>query len=370
LPADTLRVLIAPTAYKGTLSPCAVAGAIAAGARQSGRRLQLTIAPVADGGDGTVEALHQCLGGDLFEETVLGALGGKQTARWLRLPAVAVIELASACGIAGIARESLSPLYAHTYGLGQVIRRCLAGGERKLVVTVGGSASTDGGTGALRALGARFLDAAGCELPPGGGPLVDLHHCDLSALVRLQPLTELAVATDVQNPLLGDNGAAFVFGPQKGANRFQCLLLEQGLARLADLMEQATGSSRRNEPGAGAAGGAAFGLACALGARIIPGFQWIAGLMDLKEKVSACDLVIGGEGKLDRQLSMGKAVGELAGMCRQAGKPLWVLAAAVEPGVDWRAYGIEKAVAVPRRGEMVDREDLSGAARQLLLELP
>jgi len=360
-----LRVLIAPTAYKRTLSPGQVAAAIAEGVKNSGSTMTVVLLPLADGGDGTVEALHLTLGGQVHALEVSGPLEQRVMARWLKLPALAVVELASACGMALLPPAKLAPLEAHTAGLGEVVRHCLRRGEASVVVTVGGSASTDGGSGALRAMGARFLDAGGRELPPGGGSLLELHRCDLTGLTWLDSGVRIRVATDVNNPLLGPTGAAAIYAPQKGATQLQVVMLERGLKRLADCLEEATGRHLREAAGSGAAGGTAFGLACALGAEIIPGFKWVAELTHLEEMVASCDLVVSGEGKLDEQSFQGKVIGELAAICSKLGRRLWLIPATADPAIIEHELGIERIMPAAEPGQVATAADVARSARAL-----
>ncbi|MBI4533972.1 MAG: glycerate kinase [Candidatus Melainabacteria bacterium] len=363
------KILIAPTAFKGTLTPSEVAQAIACGITESGYPAQLILTPVADGGDGTIDALHMALGGKIRTLEVTGPVGQPVMANWLCLPNLTVIELASASGLTLIGSSNLAPLEAHTLGTGQVLRQCLSEGKTNIVVTVGGSASTDGGTGLLRALGARFLNIAGQELSLGGGSLINLSTCDLTHLMARADATFISVATDVKSPLLGKNGAAYMFAPQKGANAQEVLLLERGLNRLADVLESLTLTSVRNAPGAGAAGGTAFGLACVLGANIVPGFAWVAELVQLDEKLKECDLVISAEGKLDKQSAFGKVVGELAVRCARLGRRLWVLAAVVEPGIQEKLAELNKILPVARQGQIATAADLTNTVRDLFREM-
>jgi glycerate 2-kinase len=216
---------------------------------------------------------------------------------------------------------------------------CLERGMKDVVICVGGSASTDGGAGLLSALGARFLDRDGNPLVPGGGALLQIASCDLHMLARWSEV-RFRVATDVISPLLGVSGAAEVFAPQKGANQAQVIWLDAALAKYDDVLEQSSGRRVRSTPGSGAAGGTAFGLACALGAEIMPCFAWLSRLLRLEEKIAASDLVITAEGCLDHQSITGKATGELAKLCLVRGKPLWVVPAVVEPNLDWRRHHI------------------------------
>lgn len=357
------KILIAPSAFKGTMSPATVARAISNGIKEVAPHAECQLLPLADGGDGTIEAIYLAVGGKREQIWVKGPRLKPVLASWLKLENLAVVELASACGIALLEGEKLNPLDAHTMGLGEVLMHCLSNGEDDIVVTLGGSASTDGGTGALRALGARFFDESKNDLPLGGGALVGLSSCDLSSLQKWLGMVRFRVATDVLNPLLGDNGASRVFAPQKGANESEVEILEQGLLRLADVLEAFSGKRLREIPGSGAAGGAAFGLALGLNAEIISGSVWIAELVGLKEKIAACDLVITAEGRLDTQSLSGKATGELARMCAAMNRRLWVIPAQVEPGIDWTEYSIERVVPVNPEGKTASVDDLVKAVR-------
>lgn len=328
------RVLIAPNAFKGTFSPTEVTEAMKAGVMQffelCDREVTIECAPLADGGDGTIEALLAGAGGTRYQCTVSGALGQPQLASYLVLEHTAVVELASACGIAGL-QNSLDPVRAQTAGLGQVILEVLRlHNVNKVVIAVGGSASTDGGSGALSALGVRFFDSSGnVVLVQGGASLPDVAVCDLSALQMLTSQCSFEIATDVASPLCGPNGASYAFAPQKGATPEQVEVLENSLSHFADVLEPQTRGCRRTTPGAGAAGGTAFGLGAALNARILPGFQWISDLIGLDDKMARADVVITGEGRVDESTLQGKTVLHLWQACTTSGKPLLVVAGSV-----------------------------------------
>lgn len=326
-------VLIAPTAFKGTLSPTAVARAIedgiGMGTSWSGD-VKMILAPLADGGDGTIEAVHAAIGGIIREEQVLGAIGTPIYAKWLQIGDEALLELAGACGLAELG-SNRDPLGAHTFGLGQLMSRCYEMGIRKMNIGLGGSASTDGGMGMLRALGAVFFDDAGSELEQlGGGALPLIRDCDLMETRWFAKETKLWALTDVDNPLLGERGAAAVFSPQKGASPDQVLQLEDGLRQYADVLEGQTDRLVRDKFGTGAAGGTGFGLACGLGAEISSGFEWIARQIDLESKLNDADIVISGEGRFDSQSLQGKALGRLAQRCKELGKEFWIVAGSAE----------------------------------------
>ncbi len=277
--------------------------------------------PLADGGEGTLDVLAAAVPAARWEQAqVTGPAGQPVDCPWLVLPdGTAVVELAAASGLPLLSRPD--PLGAHTIGLGEVIGCALDAGARRLTVALGGSASTDGGTGALAALGARFLDADGRPLPAGGGALPRLAAVDLTRL-RPPPPGGVSCLSDVRAPLLGPAGAAAVFGPQKGARPDQVTLLDSGLARLAGLLGGDPGA-----PGAGAAGGCGYGLAAAWGALIAPGAPQLARLVGLDQALAGAGLVVTGEGRYDQTSGTGKVAGA-------------VFAAAATAGVAGRAGGL------------------------------
>jgi glycerate kinase len=279
--------------------------------------------PRAAGGEGTGAVQAPATPGARWHEArVSGPGAGPVTARWLELPGqVHIIELASAAGLPQLAGPD--PLGAHTAGVGELLGRALDAGARRIVLGLGGSASTDGGTGALAALGARFLDAGQRELPRGGGALTRLASADLGGL-RPPPPDGVACLTDVRAPLLGPNGAAVVFGPQKGATAGQVIELEQGLARLAVVL-----GGRPAEPGAGAAGGTGYGLAAAWGAELRPGSAEIARIAGLDAALAGAGLVITGEGRYDQTSGTGKVVGAVVAAAGRAGVPAALVAGAI-----------------------------------------
>lgn len=387
----SVKFLVAPSAYKGSFSPSQVALAIERGIKAYDPSSTIVLTPIADGGDGTIEALHLSCGGTVEPISVQGPIGKEVDAHYLLMEGdrgngnddnffyisggepqikeyhpLAVVELASACGIAHLKPSELHPLDAHTYGAGQILLNCFGSGFKNVVLTVGGSASTDGGMGILCALGARFLDKHGKELKPGGRQLASIKSIDLTAVKRMKRNVRLRVATDVVNELLGPDGAAAVFAPQKGASKKDVDLLEQGLAHYAEVMESEAGVLAKNLPGSGAAGGVPFGLAAVLGAGIISGFQWLAKSIDLKDKVSAADVVICAEGKLDSQSLSGKAAGELATMCKNMNKQLLAIPAVVDQQVNWNEHGIAAVQASARPGQEAALDDISTSTTQLL----
>lgn len=325
-----MRILIAPTAYKGSLSPEEVAQAIQSGALTAIPDAITELTPIADGGDGSLSVLKENLGGgNLIEVEANDALLVSRKTHWLLVGDLAVIELASICGL-GALGDNRQALNASTFGLGQVIQNALNSKPKSMILLLGGSASTDGGGGALSALGARFLDREGKVLKCGGGYLSQLDKVDLSHLDNRINSVAIELAVDVDNPLLGNNGAAHVYAPQKGASENDVLVLENGLAKFADLLESACGKKARQTSGTGAAGGTAFGLSVALGAKIVSGADRIIQLIDLPKKIAQADLIITGEGRIDRQSFMGKAIGQVASLCNKLSKPCLVICGAVD----------------------------------------
>ena len=299
------RVLIAPDKFKGTLSAAEVAARLAVGLSRAGVRADPVPLPVADGGDGTVDAAVSA-GYRRVEMGVRGPAGRPVTAAFALLDDTAVIEAAQACGLSLLAGEPLAPLTATSRGVGELILAALRMGAKRVMLGLGGVATTDGGAGLAQALGARLTDASGFELPPGGAALARLDMLDTRRLRDLSGV-EFLVASDVDNPLLGPSGAARVYGPQKGASPDDVPLLEAGLARWADMAEEAFGRTARDTPGAGAAGGLGFAALLFLRALLRPGIELLLEMLSFSQQLDSARLVITGEGSLDAQSLHGKA---------------------------------------------------------------
>ena len=348
---DPLNVVIAPDSLKGTVHAAEAAEAIAAGWREVRPDDRLELRPQADGGEGTLAAIAAAVPGAERRDAglVTGPDGSPLPASWLLLPGgEAVVELAVSSGLPLM--PLLDPLGATTRGVGEVIAAALDAGAESIVLALGGTASTDGGTGALAALGARFLDAHGGDLPDGGGALVDLAHIVLDDL-RPPPTRGVRLLTDVTSPLLGVEGAAAVFGPQKGAGPDDVRLLDAALARLAMV---AGGDS--DAAGAGAAGGTAFGFATLWGAHIEPGAPSIAALTRLDGALETADVLVTGEGRFDDQSLRGKVVGHALELAGAAGIRTAVIAGRLDLAPpDWGgdltqlAGSVEAAMAEPLR---------------------
>lgn len=327
-----MRVLIAPDKFKGTLTAVEVAGAMRRGVLRVQPDASVELCPVADGGDGTAETLCQALGGTCSSVVVSGPLGAPVDAPLYRLDdGRVVIEMAQASGLALLGRER-DPLRASSFGTGELLGAALeqVSDDGEVLVAIGGSASTDGGTGAARARGWRFLDAGGRDLEPGGGALVNLTAIEPPSDV---PRAQIRGVSDVDNPLLGPTGAARVFGPQKGASPDEVELLERGLCVLAERIAQDLGIELAWISGGGAAGGMGAGLVAFFGGALEPGFEAIAAAVNLRAALGRADLVLTGEGSLDEQSLAGKAPIGVSRMAAEAGVPCLAIAGrvALEP---------------------------------------
>lgn len=325
------RVLVAPDSLKGSLSAAAVAAAIATGVHRADPTAEVIERPMADGGEGTMAILLEVWGGEPVVVATVDPRGRPMEAAYGRVGTsggMAVVEFAAAGGLP-LVDDAPDPLAADSWGTGMLLRHALEHGVGELVVCLGGSASTDGGAGILRALGARLLDATGAELAPGGGALINLDRVELDGLLDIARRARWTLACDVTNPLLGRTGAAAAFGPQKGATPHQVDRLDEGLGRLAEALAAAGCSRVHHVPGAGAAGGAAGGLAAVFAADPAPGADLVADAVGLDEALAGVDLVITAEGRIDEQSAAGKVVGTVARRAQRAGVPAIGLAGAV-----------------------------------------
>ncbi len=319
-----MRVLVAPDSFKGSLDPLAVASALRDGWQRARPLDSIRLIPLADGGEGTVEAI-KASASDWIElpAHARDPLGNQIRATFLRRGDDAVVELASASGLSLVPAAERDPVRASTFGTGLLLAAVIGLGARRIVLGLGGSATTDGGSGLLYALGARFLDARGAELEPGGGPLGGLVRVDLSDVAPVLAEVSLTIASDVTNPLLGERGAAAVYGPQKGATEKQIVQLDRNLANYADLLEEASGKAIRDVPGAGAAGGTAAGL-LAIADRfaafeIRPGVEVLMQLTGFDSALVESDVVLTGEGRVDGQTAYGKTAFGVARRAQAAG---------------------------------------------------
>jgi len=313
-------VVVAPAPFKGAVSAPEAARALAAGVRLAATGVETRLVPVADGGEGTLDALVAAADGRTRAFEVADPLGRPVTAEiGLLRGGTCVVELARASGFERLADRERDPEATSTYGTGQLIRAALDFTPNRIIVTVGGSATNDGGLGIARALGVRLLDAAGSELDGRGDDLSRVATIDRSGLDPRLAAVAIDVACDVRNPFHGPDGAAFVFAPQKGADPEAVARLDAGLATLARVLAATTGVDVQAISGSGAAGGAAGGMTALLGARIVPGAELVLDAARLREQLAGASLCITGEGRLDEQTLHGKAPAAVAAACRDAG---------------------------------------------------
>jgi glycerate kinase len=345
------HVVVAPDSFKGSLPAADVAEALAAGVRDVVPAARVTCLPMADGGEGTLEALLGVWGVEPRELATVDAIGRPTTARWAVSPdgTTGVVELAEASGLPRVADAPPRPRGAHTRGTGELAAAVLDAGVVEVLVCLGGSASTDGGAGLLTGLGARVLDAAGAPVPDGGAGLARAAALDLSGLHPRAREVRWRVAVDVTNPLVGELGAAAVFGPQKGAAPADVAALDAALGRWADLLERTTGARTHELPGAGAAGGVPAALVAVLGAELERGADLVAETVGLPAALADAALVLTGEGSFDSQSVRGKVADGVARLAAAAPArpPVVVVAGQVRlPGAQARAAGVAAAFSI------------------------
>jgi glycerate kinase len=361
-----VRVLIAPDKFRGTLTAAQASRAIAVGWARSRPDDDLETVPMADGGEGTLEAMVDALSGQTIRRTVTGPLGDPVDAGFGVVeeggsPA-AVIEMARASGLALLDPSRRDPKKTTTYGTGELILAALEHRPSRVILCIGGSATNDGGAGMAQALGARLLDRSGSPVGPGGAQLLRLDRIDIQPLSPLVKGVRFSVASDVDNPLNGPKGASAVYGPQKGATEEDVELLDRALKRLAAVVERDLGLDLRDAPGAGAAGGLGFGSMAFLGAEVRPGVEVVMDAVGLRELMRTADVVITGEGKLDEQSLHGKTPSGVLAGAREAGVRSIVLCGRAEVEPDGTStyslvgrFGAERALGDARRA----LEDLS-----------
>lgn len=343
------RVLIAADKFKGSLTAVQVAERVSAGLRRVAPDIEIASVPVADGGDGTVAAAVAA-GFERREVQVTGPLGEPVTAAYALRDGTAVVEMAEASGLQLLPEGVFAPLTSTTYGSGEVIAAALDAGATSIVFGVGGSATTDGGAGMLAALGARFLDASGAEVGPGGGALAALASADLSGLDPRLSSVSIVLASDVDNPLTGPKGAPAVYGPQKGATPEDVAELDAALAHFAKILGESVGPQAlayAESPGAGAAGGIGYGALVGLGASFRAGIEVMLDVLGFAPALDGATLVITGEGSLDEQTLHGKAPAGVASAARSAGIEVVAVCGrlALDPSALGRA-GIRRAYAL------------------------
>ena len=323
-----MRILIAPQSLKGSLTAAEAGLAIAQGVQAVYPKAEIEIVPIADGGEGTVQALVDATNGKIIQQTVTGPLGKPVPAFFGLMGdgSTAAIEMASCAGLPLVPPDQRDPRITTTYGVGELILAALDHGSRHFIIGIGGSATNDGGAGMAQALGAALLSRQGTQIARGGAALATLAHISTSTMdPRLQECT-VEVACDVTNPLCGPTGASAVYGPQKGATPEMVEELDSALAHYAQIIEQDLGMSVREIPGAGAAGGLGAGLIAFLHATLRPGAQIVFEAIHLEERIRTANLVITAEGQIDAQTAYGKSVGSVAEIAKRYGLPVLALA--------------------------------------------
>ncbi|MCW2271484.1 glycerate kinase [Pseudomonas sp. JUb96] len=344
-----MKIVIAPDSFKDSLSAEGVADAIALGLAQVWPDAHLVKCPMADGGEGTMEAIVAACAGELRSLQVRGPLAEPVHAGWgwLADSRTAIIEMAQASGLQLLGLAQRDACRSSTYGTGQLIGAALDAGARRIILAIGGSATNDAGSGMLRALGVRMFDAQGAELVEGGLALARLARLDASGLDPRLAQVQLEVAADVDNPLCGANGASAIFGPQKGASAGQVQALDHALGHFADHCAQCLGQDVRDFPGCGAAGGMGFAAKAFMQAAFRPGIEVVAELAGLEQAVQGADLVITGEGCFDAQTLRGKTPFGVARVARRHAVPVVVIAGTLGEGYEQLyAHGIDAAFAL------------------------
>jgi glycerate kinase len=374
-----VRVLVAPDKFRGTLTAAQAAEAIRAGWWRERPDDALDLVPMADGGEGTMQALVYALGGAIERVEVTGPLGDPVRAAFGMAPGaggpLGIVEMALASGLDLVPERRRDPGRTTTRGTGELMRAALDRGAARLLVCLGGSATNDGGAGMAAALGVRFLDGDGRDLPRGGEALVGLARIDVSGVHPALARALVIGACDVDNPLTGPAGASAVYGPQKGASPEQVLLLDRALGHLASVVHRDLGTDPHEEPGAGAAGGLGFGLLAFCGARLRRGVEVVMDAVGVRERVRGCDLAITGEGSLDEQSLRGKVPAGVIGAAEDAGVPVAVVCGRAEvnpPGVTVvslaQRVGEDAAINDARRSLELVSQELALRAEDLVGE--
>jgi glycerate kinase len=346
-----MKIVIAPDSFKESLTALQVAAAIEAGMREVWPDATYVKVPVADGGEGTVQAMIDATGGRRVDARVTGPLGQTGDAFYGEAGGgLAVIEMAAASGLEGVPPDLRDPRTATSRGTGELILAALDAGARRFVLGVGGSATNDGGAGMLQALGVRLLDAAGHDIGPGGAALARLARIDASGLDPRVREAEFRIACDVDNPLVGPRGASAVFGPQKGASPEMVRQLDAALAHYADIVRRDLGQDIAQMPGAGAGGGIAGAMVVFLNGQLRPGIEIVTEAVGLDAAVRDADLVVTGEGRIDGQTVNGKTPMGVARVARRHGKPVVAIGGSLANDADAvHAHGIEVVVAAVAR---------------------
>jgi len=363
-----MKILVAPNAFKEALSAREAGEAIKGGLERALPDSDITVLPIADGGDGTIEVLVETTGGQFIEKCVTGPLGEKVKASFgiLGDGKTAVIEMARASGLALVPKEKRNPAITTTYGVGELIKEALERGVKRILVGIGGSATNDGGAGMAQALGAKLLDKEGKELPFGGLALKDLAYIDMSGFHPLAKDCEVVVMADVKNPLCGPKGASYVYGPQKGGTEELIEELDKALFNFAQVIRRDLGKDILDLPGSGAAGGLGGGLVAFLDAKLRPGIDVVLETLGIEEKLNGVDLAISGEGKIDGQTIFGKGPAGIAKKVKEKNIPVILFGGSVDDDAEiLKEEGLVDAIFSITRGPVSLEESIKHTREQL-----
>ncbi|MCR3758419.1 glycerate kinase [Clostridium felsineum] len=351
-------VVLAPDSFKESMTAKEVCSAMEKGIKRVNDKVNCISVPMADGGEGTMQSLVDATGGKIYSIEAVGPLLNKVQAQYgiLGNGEVGVIEMASASGIHLVPLDKRNPLVTTTYGTGELIKACLDKGVKKILIGIGGSATNDGGAGAIKALGAKFLDEKGADIGLGGGNLDKLSKIDLSQLDSRLNKVEIEVACDVSNPLCGENGASNIFGPQKGATKEIIEVLDKNLEHYAKIIKKQLNKDVMDVSGAGAAGGLGAGLVAFVDGKLKQGIELVIKYSLLEEKLKNCDFVLTGEGSIDYQTKFGKTPIGVAKLAKKYNKPVIALAGKVGSGIeDLYEEGIDSIFGIVRGAETLEK---------------
>ena len=332
------KIAVVSDSFKGSVTSSEICAIVAAEAKRFFPACEVVGLPVADGGEGTVDSFLECMSGEKIFIEAAGPNFERRTAFYGRFGETAIIEMAAAAGLP-LVGDDKNPMLTTTYGVGELMLHALEHGAKRLILALGGSATNDGGCGAAAALGTRFYDAAGAEFIPTGGTLCNIARIDNAATERLLSGVEVVAMCDIDNPMHGERGAAYVFAPQKGADAAMVRLLDAGLVSLDRAISREMGKSVAGIPGAGAAGAMGAGAVAFFGAKLNPGIETVLDTVHFEERISGADFVITGEGKLDSQSLRGKVVIGVARRAKKAGIPVFAVVGDVGDEID-EAYAV------------------------------
>lgn len=365
-----MKILLAPDSFKGSLTAIQAARAMAEGIRDIDPTIETVMLPVADGGEGTMSSLIGATSGTIVTVSVQDPLGCPIKASYgvLGDGETCVIEIAEASGLLLLAEEEKNPLATSTFGTGELIVHALDAGLRNFIIGLGGSATNDAGAGILQALGMRLIDATGKELPQGGGPLKDLHTIDQTNFDKRISESDFLIATDVENPFVGPEGASTIFGPQKGASAEMIVMLDDNLTKFASVVEEVTGISLYERKGAGAAGGGGGAFQAFFPGKIKRGINVVLDAMSFDKQVRDADLILTGEGKTDKQTLSGKAPLGIAEVARRQGKPVILISGAIDEKSRKLLTSIFEEIHAVADGMVSSKESIDNAGYYLRLK--